>query len=53
VRLLLDTYILLWWATADRRLPKNARAIIASDDNEISVSVVTFWEIMAILSIGC
>jgi PIN domain nuclease of toxin-antitoxin system len=45
MRLLLDTHILLWWTTSDRRLSKNIRTTIASADNEIAVSAATFWEI--------
>jgi len=52
VRLLLDTHVLLWWAIADRRLTKNARAFITSPENEIAVSAVTFWEIAIKANLG-
>jgi PIN domain nuclease of toxin-antitoxin system len=45
VRLLLDTHILLWWSSGDRRLVKTLRSAIASDDNDVAVSAATFWEI--------
>jgi PIN domain nuclease of toxin-antitoxin system len=45
VRLLLDTHVLLWWASGDRRLSKSVRAAIASADNAIAVSAATFWEL--------
>jgi PIN domain nuclease of toxin-antitoxin system len=45
VRLLLDTHILLWWVSADRKLSKTLRAMIASPDNAIAVSAATFWEL--------
>jgi len=45
VRLLLDTHVLLWWASADRRLTKVTRALIASDDNDVAVSAAAFWEV--------
>jgi PIN domain nuclease of toxin-antitoxin system len=45
VRLLLDTHILLWWVSGDRKLSKALRATIASTDNAIAVSAATFWEL--------
>jgi PIN domain nuclease of toxin-antitoxin system len=45
VRLLLDTHILIWWVTGDRRLPKSLRDRILSDENDVAVSAATFWEI--------
>jgi PIN domain nuclease of toxin-antitoxin system len=38
VRLLLDTHVLLWWLSDDRKLAKNGRDIIANPDNDILVS---------------
>ena len=52
MRLLLDTHVLLWWATADRRLTKVARALITSPENDIAVSAVTFWEIAIKANLG-
>ncbi|MEK6374824.1 MAG: type II toxin-antitoxin system VapC family toxin [Acidobacteriota bacterium] len=52
MRLLLDTHILLWWVMADRRLAKAARALIASADNDVSVSAASFWEIAIKASLG-
>lgn len=45
MRLLLDTHVALWAITDDRRLPRAARALIASSENSIHVSAVTVWEI--------
>ena len=45
MRLLLDTHVLLWWVTGDRRLVKNLRVAIASLENDVAVSTATFWEI--------
>jgi len=45
VRLLLDTHVLLWWLADDRKLSKNARAIIANPDNDVLVSSASLWEI--------
>jgi len=45
VNLLLDTHVLLWWVTGDRRLSRLIRAAIGSDTNDIAVSAATFWEL--------
>ena len=45
MRLLLDTHILLWWVSGDRKLSKALRAAIASADNAIAISAATFWEL--------
>ena len=45
MRLLLDTHILLWWATGDRKLSRKIRAAIASPENDVAVSAATFWEL--------
>jgi PIN domain nuclease of toxin-antitoxin system len=46
MRLLLDTHILLWWATADRRLPKTLAKVLTSPENNIAVSAASIWEIV-------
>ncbi len=45
MRLLLDTHPFLWWVSADRRLSKPTRELIASPENQVAVSAATFWEI--------
>ena len=45
MRLLLDTHVLLWWLSDDRKLAKNARDIIANSDNDVLVSSASAWEI--------
>jgi len=45
MRALLDTHALLWWLVDDERLSKNARALIANEDNEILTSAASAWEI--------
>src|SRR3970040_445508 len=42
---LLDTHTFLWAIADSGKLPKPAREIIVSPENEIYVSAVTFWEI--------
>ena len=43
MRLLLDTHVLLWWQTDDRRLGREARKAIAAADI-VWVSAVSGWE---------
>ena len=45
MRLLLDTHVALWAISDDCRLPRSARAMIASPDNAVHVSAVSVWEI--------
>jgi PIN domain nuclease of toxin-antitoxin system len=45
VRLLLDTHIALWAIADDPKLPANARALIADQDNTVAVSAASVWEI--------
>jgi PIN domain nuclease of toxin-antitoxin system len=52
VRLLLDTHVLLWWLSGDRKLPKNARDVIANPDNEVLVSSASAWEISIKAALG-
>ncbi len=42
---LIDTHILLWWLSNDRKLDKKTAALIQDPDNTIFVSVVSVWEI--------
>ena len=52
MRLLLDTHILLWWMSNDRRLTRPIRAAIQLPANDVAVSAVTFWEIAIKKSLG-
>jgi PIN domain nuclease of toxin-antitoxin system len=42
---LLDTHVFIWATLETNKLSKNAKKIIASKENEICVSTVSFWEI--------
>jgi PIN domain nuclease of toxin-antitoxin system len=42
---LIDTHILLWWATENTKLSKKNKAIIDSPHNTIIVSAATIWEL--------
>jgi PIN domain nuclease of toxin-antitoxin system len=52
VRLLLDTHVLLWWLSDDRRLAKPARDLIANPDNDVLVSSASVWEVSIKAALG-
>ena len=45
MRFLLDTHVLLWWFTDDRRLSPSVREAMLDEGNEILVSAASAWEI--------
>ena len=45
MKLLLDTHVMLWAISDPGRLSVQARSAIASEENEVFVSVVSPWEI--------
>ena len=45
MKLLLDTAVFLWWATASESVPETVRADISSPANEVWLSAVSSWEI--------
>jgi len=42
---LLDTHAFIWATLESKKLSKNGKDIIFNKDNEIHVSIVSFWEI--------
>ena len=52
MRLLLDTHVLLWWLSDDRKLAKNARDIIANSNNDVLVSSASVWEVAIKAAVG-
>jgi PIN domain nuclease of toxin-antitoxin system len=52
MRLLLDTHVLLWWLSDDRKLAKDARNIIANPSNDVLVSSASIWEITIKAALG-
>lgn len=52
MKLLLDTHILLWWLTQDRKLSQTETKIITDPDNLVFVSAATAWEIAVKKMIG-
>lgn len=49
---MLDTNVLIWWVTNDRKLARGARELIADGNNHIFVSAVSLWEIAIKSSLG-
>ena len=49
---LLDTHTFLWAAMSPEKLSHNAQDVILDVTNDISVSVVTFWEVSLKFSLG-
>jgi PIN domain nuclease of toxin-antitoxin system len=45
VNLLLDTHILLWWATDDPKLDPITRKTLADPSNRIYFSSISIWEV--------
>jgi PIN domain nuclease of toxin-antitoxin system len=45
MNLLIDTNVLIWWMKNNRRLGRNAQALLRSGENSIWVSSASIWEI--------
>lgn len=52
MRLLLDTHVLIWWLTNDRRLRASERSVIADPNAIVHVSSACIWEIAIKRSLG-
>ena len=52
MNLLLDTHAFLWAAFTPRKLSRKAREAIENPDNEVLVSVVSFWEVSLKFGLG-
>ncbi len=52
MRVLLDTYVFLWWITNDRQLSARARAVIEDGTNTLLLSAASAWEIAIKAQIG-
>jgi PIN domain nuclease of toxin-antitoxin system len=46
-QLLLDTHVIVWWATGDERLSPKARVAIANPETEVFISIASAWEIQS------
>ncbi len=45
MNLLLDTHILIWWATDDPVLPRACRDLLLDTENSVSFSSISIWEV--------
>ncbi len=52
MRVLLDTQVVLWWMTDDKRLSQQAERVIADPDNGIFVSAASIWEVAIKVGLG-
>ena len=52
MKLLLDTHVFLWFISGDERLPVEMQERIRSSENEVFVSVVSFWETIVKYQLG-
>ena len=51
-KLLLDSHALIWFFEEDDRLPLAIKAMIEDPENEVFVSIASFWEISIKKSLG-
>ncbi len=52
MRLLLDTYVFLWYISADSRLPTVVQDAIRDPANEVYLSVASVWEAVIKFALG-
>ena len=52
MKLLLDTHIFLWFISGDQRLPYSIQKHIRDRNNEVYLSVVSFWEVIVKYHLG-
>ncbi len=52
MRFLLDTHCLIWTLFSPDRLSKRARTFILDPENDVFVSIVSFWEISLKYALG-
>lgn len=52
MKYLLDTHTLLWVLFEDEKLSEKAKDVIRNSENEIYVSLITYWEIALKYGIG-
>ena len=51
--LLVDTHLLLWWASMPEQLPESARSRLDRVDQPLFFSVVSLWEVAIKASLAC
>ena len=52
MRLLVDTHVLLWAIDSPEKLSAAARGALLAEDNAVSVSTASLWEVAIKLSLG-
>jgi PIN domain nuclease of toxin-antitoxin system len=52
VRLLLDTHVVLWWLSGDRRLSRPVRSSIERQADQVLVSAASAWELAIKRAVG-
>jgi len=52
MRVLIDTHVLLWALSGDKRLSREALAVLSSFENEVFVSAASAWEIATKYRLG-
>lgn len=52
MRYLLDTYVLLWAASDDKRISARLRDILVDERNQLVFSVVSIWEVVIKAALG-
>lgn len=45
MKLLLDTHVMVWWLRDNDKLGPYAKSAIADPDNNVMVSIISFWEL--------
>ncbi|WP_216905455.1 type II toxin-antitoxin system VapC family toxin [Synechococcus sp. CCY 0621] len=51
-RLLLDTHLVLWWLSADSRLPSSVVSLLQEAGQEVFVSQASLWDMAIKTSLG-
>jgi PIN domain nuclease of toxin-antitoxin system len=52
MKLLLDTHTFLWWDSDPNRIPAATLSLMQESNNELLVSLVSFWEIQIKTQLG-
>ncbi len=52
MKAILDTHTLLWLVDRPEKLPKTVRSFCENENNELYISIASFWELSIKISIG-
>jgi PIN domain nuclease of toxin-antitoxin system len=52
MKYLLDTHILIWFISGDKKLSLYAKELIENEDNELLVSIASLWEMAIKFNLG-